>query len=123
MSRGSFHFVEHAAQMRDDDKAQPRRGAGSHAASLFERGDHAVQGAVLAKEEDFVLSVEVVVEVARRKSGSLGDITHTGFRKATITKLSPCGAQDLQSPREIALSNPAVARVSVLPFWQCASPL
>src|SRR5712692_611688 len=97
MRRGPLDFVEDASQMRHDHHAQFYRRAGSHAASLVERRDHPIQGIVLAKEENVLLSPEVVVKICRRKGRGCRNVAHAGLRETTRAKLSPRGAQDLQS--------------------------
>src|SRR6266853_4160593 len=109
MCGGAFNLVEDAAQMRHDHHAHFYRGAGSHAAGLVERRNHAVQRIVLAKEENVVLAAEVIVEVSRRKCRGCCDVTHTGLRKAADSKLSPRGSQNFEAPGKVAPSEMAVA--------------
>jgi hypothetical protein len=98
--------------MGNDHQAQLLRGACSQPASLFHGSEHAVEGNVLAEEKDFVLSPEVVVEVARREVGGRGNITHTGFGEAAYAKLFSGGAQDFQTPRKVTALNAALVPTS-----------
>src|SRR5712692_5895080 len=109
MRGGALDFVEYTSQMRHNHHAQLYRRAGSHAASLVERRDHPVQGIVLAKEENVVLSTEVVVKICRRKGRGRRNVAHAGLRKPAQAKLFTRGAQDLQAPREVAPSEMAIA--------------
>src|SRR5712692_6069154 len=102
MRGGALDFVEYTSQMRHNHHAQLYRRARSHPASLVERRDHPIQGIVLAKEENVVLSTEIVVKICRRKGRGCCDVAHAGLREAAHAKLSACGAQDLQAPRKIA---------------------
>jgi hypothetical protein len=104
--------------MGNDHQAQLLRGACSQSASLFHSSEHAVEGNVLAEEKDFVLSPEVVVEVARREVGGRGNITHTGFGEAAYAKLFSGGAQDFQTPRKVAALNTALVPASDPFAWQ-----
>src|SRR5260370_39425763 len=123
MRSGSFHFVEYASQVRHDYHAQLDRCAGSHTASLVERGDHAGQGIVLAKEKNVVLAVEIIVKICRRKGGGCCDVAHARLREPAHAKLPSPSAQDLQTPCQIAPLEKAVALIVCSAVWQLYSPL
>src|SRR5258708_31201905 len=123
MRSGSFDFVEYASQVRHDYHAQLDRCAGSHAASLVERGDHAGQGIVLAKEKNGVLAVEIIVKICWRKGGCGCDVAHAGLREPPYAKLSARGAQDLHTPRQIAPLEKAVTLIVRSEVCQLYSPL
>src|SRR6266446_4793851 len=95
--------------MRRDHHAQLDGRAGSHTTGLIERGDHAIQGIVLAKKENVVFAPEVVVKICRRKGSGCGNVAHAGIRKSAHAKFSSRGAQDVQAPRKIASLEVAVS--------------
>src|SRR5438132_9954268 len=109
MRGGALDFVKYASQMRNDHHAQLDGRAGSHAASLIERGDHAIQRIVLAKEKNVVFAAEVVVKIGRRKSSGCGNVTHAGLGKPAHAKFPPGRAQDFQAPRKVASLEKAVS--------------
>src|SRR6266436_7038733 len=88
--------------MEGDYVAELLDGAGSGAARSVEIGDQAVEGVVLAEEEDFVFAAEIVVEVGGREVGGGGDFAHTGFCVAAGAEFASGGAQDVQTAGEIA---------------------
>src|SRR6266851_7177672 len=119
---GSIDFVEYAPQVRRYYHAQLDRCAGSHAASLVKRGDHAVQGIVLAKEKNVLLTMEIVIKICRRKGCGCRDVAHASLREPAHAKLSARGAQDLQTPRQIAPLEKTVALIVCSAVWQLHSP-
>src|SRR5258707_6345008 len=78
------------------------RGAGSCAARSVEIGDQAIEGIVLAEEEDFVFAAEIVVEIGRGEVGGRSDFAHTWFCVTADAEFASGGAQDVQSAGEIA---------------------
>src|SRR6266850_2164332 len=89
-------------QMEGDYGAKLFRGAGSCAARSVEIGDQAIEGVVLAEEEDLVFAAEIVVEIGGREVGGGGDFAHSGFGVAAGTEFAAGGAQDVQPAGEIA---------------------
>src|SRR5712671_5657735 len=89
-------------QMEGDYGAKLFRGAGSCAARSVEIGDQAVEGIVLAEEENFVFAVKIVVEVGGREVGGCGDFAHSGFGVAAGAEFASGSAQDVQPAGEIA---------------------
>src|SRR5882757_11563319 len=89
-------------QVEGDYGAKCFRGAGSCAARSVEIGDQAIEGIVLAEEEDFVFAAKIVVEVRGGEVGGCGDFAHTCFCVAAGAKFASCGAQDVQPAGEIA---------------------
>src|SRR5882724_7524686 len=98
--------------MGNDHQAQPLGRACSQAAGFFEGRDHAVEGNILAEEKNFVLALEVVVEVGGREVGGSGDVAHAGFGKAGDAELFSGGTQDFQAPRKITALNTALVPAS-----------
>jgi hypothetical protein len=105
---GTFDFVEDAAQVGNDDQVQFFRGTGAQAAGFFESGKEAIESDVLAEEKDFVLALEVVVEVGGREVCGGGDVAHSGFGETGDPKLISGGAEDFQAAGEIAALNTAI---------------
>src|SRR5882762_10504068 len=89
-------------QMEVDYGTKLFRGAGSCAARSVEIGNQAIEGIVLAEEEDFVFAAKIVVEVGGAQVGGGGDFAHTCFCVAAGAKFASCGAQDIQPAGEIA---------------------
>src|SRR5258708_15559152 len=116
MRGGTFDFVEDASQVRHDDHAQLNRGARPLAANLVKRGDHAVQGGILAKEEKLVLALKIVVEICLGKTRGGGNVAHAGLREPANTELSSCSAQNFEAPRKIAPPDMAIASIVHLQF-------
>src|ERR1700738_4405190 len=103
MSGGAFNSVEDAVQVEEDDCAKFFAcGLSSHAASVLEVGDQAIQGVVLAEEEDFVFAAEIVVEVGGGEIGGGGDFAHAGFGEAAGAKFAAGGAEDFEAAGEVA---------------------
>ena len=103
MGGGAFDFVEQAVQVEEDDCAKFFAcGLRSHAASSLEIGDQAIEGVVLAEEEDFVFAAEIVIEVGRGEIGGSGDFAHAGFGEAPRAKFATGGAQNLEAASEVA---------------------
>src|SRR5258708_2206993 len=89
-------------QMEVDYGAKLFRGAGSCAARLVEIGKQAIEGAVLAEEEDFVFAAEIVVKVSGGEVGGGGDFAHSGFGEAAGAEFASCGAEDFEAAGEVA---------------------
>jgi hypothetical protein len=102
MGGGTFYFVEHAAQMRNYDQAQFFRGAGFRSANLLKSGDQAIESDVLTEKQNFVLALEIIVEVGGREVGRGSDVAHTGFGEAGDAKLFSGSAKDFQAAGDIA---------------------
>src|SRR6266403_78311 len=89
-------------QVEGDYGAKLFRGAGSCAARSVEIGGQAIEGVVLAEEENFVFAAEIVVEIGRGEVGGGGDFAHSGFGIAADAEFASGGAQDVQPAGEIA---------------------
>src|SRR6267142_4421713 len=89
-------------QVEGDYGAKLFWGARSCAAGSVEIGDQAIEGIVLAEEEDFVFAAEIVVEIGGREVGGCGDFAHSGFCVAAGAEFASGGAQDVQPAGEIA---------------------
>jgi hypothetical protein len=66
----------------------------------------------LAKEKDFVLAPEIVVEVGRREGSGLRNVAHAGFRKSAYAELSACCSKDFKASRKVAAAQTAVTWIS-----------
>src|SRR5882762_1553365 len=88
--------------MEGDYVAELLDGAGSCAARSVEIGEQAVEGVVLAEEEDFVFAAKRVVEIGRGEVGGGGEFAHSGFGVAASAEFASGGAQDVQPAGEIA---------------------
>src|SRR5216684_8571055 len=103
MGGGAFYLVEDAIQVKADDRAEFFAcGLRSCATRFFEVGDQAVEGVVLAEEEDFVFAAEIVVEVGGGEVGGGGDFAHAGFGEAAGAEFASGGAEDCEAAGEIA---------------------
>src|SRR5260221_7084262 len=101
MGGGALDFVEHAVQMEEDDCAEFFGcGSRSRAASFLEIGDQAIEGVVLAEEEDFVFASEIVVEVGSGEVSGGGDFAHAGFGEAAGAEFTAGGAQNFEAAGE-----------------------
>src|SRR6267378_5339013 len=89
-------------QMEVDYGAKLFRGAGSCPARSVEIGDQAIEGIVLAEEEDFVFAAEIVVEVGGGEVGGGGDFAHAGFGEAAGAEFASGGAQNFEAAGEVA---------------------
>src|SRR6267143_6933095 len=97
MGGGAFYLVEDAMQMKANDCAEFLTCAlRSCTPRFFEIGDQAIEGVVLAEEEDFVFATEIVVEVGGGEVGGGGDFAHAGFDVAAGAEFASGGAQDVQ---------------------------
>src|SRR6266852_9913830 len=111
--------------VRAHHRAQaPGAGAG-RGARLLHRGQKALERALLAKEQDLVLAAEVVVQVAGRKIGFLGDLAHAGRRETQAAEYARGRAQDLQAPRVVlaldALRQGALVRTPIQNLNHCSN--
>src|SRR5712691_2178568 len=111
--------------VRAHHRAQaPGAGAG-RGARLLHRGQKALERALLAKEQDLVLAAEVVVQVAGRKIGFLGDLAHAGRRETQAAEYARGRAQDLQAPRVVlaldALRQGALVRTAIQNLNHCSN--
>src|SRR5260221_12656418 len=103
MGGGALDFVEHAVQMEEDDCAEFFGcGSRSRAASFLEIGDQAIEGVVLAEEEDFVFASEIVVEVGGGEVSGGGDFAHAGFGEAAGAEFASGGAQNFEGEGQVA---------------------
>src|SRR6267378_225766 len=103
MGGGALDFVEHAVQMEEDDCAEFFGcGSRSRAASFLEIGDQAIEGVVLAEEEDFVFASVIVVEVGGGEVGGGGDFAHAGFGEAAGSEFAAGGAEYFEAAGEVA---------------------
>ena len=101
-----------AAHVRGEHVAQPRRRRPTLARrAARERREHAIERAVLAEVEDLVLAAEVVVEVAGRQVGGVGDLAHAGGGEAAGAEHARGGAQDLD-PAVVGADRTAVRKLN-----------
>src|SRR6266404_9337575 len=89
-------------QVEGDYGAKLFRGAGSCAARSVEIGDQAIEGVVLAEEEDFVFAAKIVVEVGGGEVSGGGDFAHAGFGEAAGAEFASGGAQNFEAAGEVA---------------------
>src|SRR5258708_38014081 len=89
-------------QMEGNYGAKLFWGARSCAAGSVEIGDQAIEGVVLAEEEDFVFAAEIVVEIGRGEVGGGGGFAHSGFCVAAGAEFPSGGAQYVQPAGELA---------------------
>src|SRR5258708_11453839 len=99
---GAFDVVKDAMQVKGDDRAEFFGRGGFCASSLFEIDDQAIESAVLAEKENFILAAEIVVKVSRGEVGGSGDFAHARFGKAARAKFAAGGAQDFQAASFVA---------------------
>ena len=99
---GAFDFIEYAMQVEGDYRAELFSRVRFCATSFIQIRDQAIKGVVLAKEEDFVFAVEVVVEVGGGEVGGGGDFAHAGFGEAAGAEFAAGGAEDFEAAREVA---------------------
>src|SRR5260221_6371086 len=103
MGGGALDFVEHGVQMEEDDCAEFFGcGSRSRAASFLEIGDQAIEGVVLAEEEDFVFAAEIVVEVGGGEVGGGGDFAHACFGESADAEFATGGAENFEAAGEVA---------------------
>src|SRR5260370_42464799 len=103
MGSGAFYFVENAMQMEADDCAEFFAcGLGSCVANCFEIGKQAIEGVVLAEEEDFVFAAEIVVKVSGGEVGGGGDFAHSGIGEAAGAEFASGGAEDFEAAGDVA---------------------
>ncbi len=89
-------------QVKNDYRAEFFGARGFCTSSLFEIGDQAIESAVLAEKENFILAAEIVVKVGRGEVGCGGDFAHARFGKAASAEFTPGGAEDFESARFVA---------------------
>ncbi len=76
------------------ERAQPVGERFGAAPRIVQRRQQAIERPVLAEVEQFVLALEVVIQVAGRQVGGDRDVAHPGRRKAAVAKNPGGGAQD-----------------------------
>jgi hypothetical protein len=103
VSGGPFEAVDETEHVRDGERAEAR---GERAPILRagrarggQRVEKAVQGAVLAEEEQLFLAAEVVIQVAGRQVSGDGDVAHAGGAEAAGAKHGGGGAHDVDAAR------------------------
>ena len=98
MGSRSLDVVDQAQHVALGEIVQAIRQGPPVAPGGGERGDQPIERAVLAEEEELVLALKVVIEVAVREIGGDRDIAHAGARKAAGAEDLGGGAQDLDAP-------------------------
>jgi hypothetical protein len=98
MRRRSLHLVEQTENVAGGQRPQPCGERGVAAARLAECGEQPIERAVLAEEEQFVLAVEVMIEVAGRQVGGRGDVAHAGGGEPVRPEHPGGGAEDADAP-------------------------
>jgi len=100
---GPFEAIDETEHVRDGELAEAYRERAPILGAGRARGgqsvEQAVEGAVLAKEEQLFLAAEVVVQVAGRQVGGDGDVAHAGGAEAAGAKHAGGGAHDVDAPR------------------------
>lgn len=99
MRSRALQFVDHAQDVRRGERAQPLAERPGAAPCIVQRRQQAIERPVLAEVEQFVLALEVVIQVAGRQVGGDRDVAHPGRRKATVAKNPGGGAQDGDAAR------------------------
>ena len=99
MRSRALQFVNHAADVCRGERAQPVGERPGAAPRIVERRQQAIERPVLAEVEQFVLALEVVIQVAGRQVGGDRDVAHPGRRKAAVAKNPGGGAQDGDAAR------------------------
>ena len=115
--RRAFHLVHQTQHVRDGDVAQPRRQGAGVAPGGRQRGEQAVERAILAEEQEFVLAAEIVIEIAGRQIGGDRDVAHAGGGEAAGAEDARGGAHDLD-PAGVGAFRTTVRKVnhgSILP--------
>ena len=97
---GTFDFVDEAEDVRDRERAQPIGERPDAAPRLGERGQQAIERAVLAEIQQLVLAAEVVIEVRRRQVGGDGDVAHAGSGEAALAE-HPGGSGEDSDPARV----------------------
>jgi hypothetical protein len=121
MRCGPFDFVQDTTHVRENDKSQPFSGTGSHPPAFIKGRNHSVEGIVLTEKQKFIFTVKVVVKICGRKPGCRGNVAHPRFRKTARLKFLARGAQDIQSARQIPLSEAAISSAFELMSRQALS--
>jgi hypothetical protein len=97
MRSGAFHFIDQAEDVGEREVSD----AGGEGSSIFsgesQRRKQAIQGLVLAEEEQLLLAAEVVVQVPMRQVGGDRDVAHPGGGEAAGPKDARGGAHDLHT--------------------------
>jgi hypothetical protein len=95
----ALHVVDQAEHVRGGEPAQAVDERRVAAACLLQRRQQAIEGPVLAEVEQFVLALEVVIQIARRQIGGDGDLAHAGGGEAAVAKDPRRRPQDRDPPR------------------------
>lgn len=92
--RRSEQLIDQAEHVGDGQLAQALGQRRAAAPRRLQRLEQAIQRPVLAEVEQFVLALEVVIEVAGGKVGGDGDLAHPGGGVAACAKDAGGGAQN-----------------------------
>ena len=84
--------------MRDRHVAQPGAQRSAAGPRRGERLEQAIQRAVLTEEEDLVLAAEVVIQVAGREGGGVGDLPHARGGEAARAEDARRRPHDFDAP-------------------------
>jgi len=76
--RRSLDLVDQAEDVRDGERAQAIRQRSAFPPGARERVEHPIEGAALTEVEEFVLALEIVIEVAGGEVGGRRDVAHAG---------------------------------------------
>jgi len=85
--------------MRLGQRAQAPGERTAAAARHRDRAEQALQRAILAEEQQFVLAAEIMIEIAGRQVGGHRDVAHPGRGKAAVAEHAGGGAQDRDAAR------------------------
>ena len=95
---GPLDLVEEAEDVRDGHVAQPGGQRSAAGPRRGERLEQAIQRAVLTEEEDLVLAAEVVIQVAGREGGGVGDLPHARGGEAAGAEDARRRPHDFEAP-------------------------
>ena len=104
---GTFDFVDEAEHMGGGEAMKPCVNSTVRPPGRGERAQQAVEGPILAEEEELVLAGEVVIQVARRKIGGDGNLAHPGGSESSDAEDVGGSSEDLDSPSLGATGDPA----------------
>ena len=95
----ALQLVEQAEDVGRGEGPEPIGDRRARTPGRREVRQQAIQRAVLAEVEQFVLALEVVIQVAGGEVGGDGDVAHAGGRKAAVTEDARGGAEDVDAAR------------------------
>ena len=82
--------------MGDGEGAEADRERPAPDRRLVQRGEQAIERAILAEVQQLFLAAKIVIKVGRGQVGRDGDLAHPGGGKAAVPEDSGRGAEDLE---------------------------